>query len=517
MKISIIHALYFTCLMLIGCHNPENRTSKTQRDVQMGATSYDLLEANSKGLAIIKRATQLHGDLSDSTLVLSLSIKNENGIHRGQSLVPDPPYETYLLDNRFYIDRPQGEEVSHAMNNFAGFSFESFTIVKSGEGRRYDLMTYTYDKVNSSGFDRFRYFPHSYLMAALASPKSIFLEGATELKGEEVYVVAVGEGKSAQRLYFSVDSSLLLHVQTLTNYPPYGDGVSIKKFSNYEQFGSLMLPKSIYTGGTYGAWGESGNNFTLEVIDATEKNTIINSIDEFKKADYSGVNKNHLRQLGEHVYLIENISESESGDDYNILFAEFDEFILVGEAPVNNDISREAIERIQSVSNKPIRYLLQSHHHNDHWGGISPPPPPPPEYIAAEATIITTVGNQPLLDRIASAPFALAPDSQWKYPKPLSLQLVDKHFEIKDNLNAIEIYDIGPTNHSREMLIAYFPRHGILWQADLIKYDYWRLEDPRTTYFIQKVKALGLEVRTIVGVHGDVLNGDQLKSLLSND
>lgn len=466
------------------------------------------LEANTRGLAILSKARQVHGDITDSSLKIALTVEAKHGIHRGQSLVVEPPYERYHLENMFYIDRKKGIEVGHFMNRFAGFNFENIIIINDAGSRDYNLLTKEFIEASSSGFENFRYFPHRYIKAAIAQPRHLYAESVVNYKGKPVNRVIVGGGTAVQRMYFDAENGYLLRIEYLRNYQPYGDGVSFKEFSDFEKFGSLTLPQTIHTGGDYGAWGLAVNRFELSEIDHALMRTSHDQMVEFSPADYHQVAKNQLTEVADDIYLIENITESTTGDDYNVLFAVYNDFVLVGEAPVNTDVSEKVLQHIRSIADKPIKYLVQSHHHNDHWGGIR-------TYMAERASIVTTVGNEAMLRKIASAPFAMHPDRQWKDPKPLALKLVKGSIEVTDKNHTAIIYDVGPTNHAKEMLIIYFPKHGLLWQADLISYGEWDLNDPRSDHLLDMIKSLDLNVNVIVGVHGKIFEGKALQEWLN--
>ncbi|MEP1778593.1 MBL fold metallo-hydrolase [Reichenbachiella sp.] len=501
--------LIISGVFTVSCANGQNSGTISADDPRTSqAYAEAFLQANARGLAILNEASQAHGDIADSSLVVALTIEVKEGIHRGQSLVVDPPYERYHLENKFFIDRKNNIEVGHFMNRFAGFDFVNIIITDDEASRDYNVLTKKYTDATSSGFDNFRYFPHPYIKAAMARPKHVCYEGSVDYKGKTVNRIFVGGGSSARRLYFDAEKGYLLRVEYLRNNEPYGDGVSFKDFSNFEKFGPLTLPQVIASGGNYSARGEVVNRFELRAIDPVVNRPTHEQMIDFTPADYSQVVKNQLTELGNNIYMIENITESMEGDDYNVMFAVFEKFILVGEAPVNAATSEKVLRHIRSVSDKPIKYLVQSHHHNDHWGGIR-------TYIAKGTTIITTKGNAAILKRIASAPSVLNPDRQWEDPKPLSMDLVTERLQINDSGNAALIYDVGPTNHANEMLIVYFPEQGLLWQADLISYGEWDLNDPRSDHLLSKIKSLNLKVKKIAGVHGHVFEGVELQKWLN--
>ena len=70
----------------------------------------------------------------------------------------------------------------------------------------------------------------------------------------------------------------------------------------------------------------------------------------------------------------------------------------------------------------------------------------------------------------------------------------------------VELIDVGPNPHAREMVIAYLPRQRIVFQGDLF---FLPNNDaplgppqPSTISFAQKLKEKGLAVDRIASVHG---------------
>ncbi|WP_411030739.1 MBL fold metallo-hydrolase [Spongiimicrobium sp. 3-5] len=474
--------------------------------------SLDLLEKSTKGINIVKKSLELHGHLTDSLLQIGIAIVAEDGIHRGQSLVSEPPFERYKLETEFYIDRKNKLEVSINKNRFAGFDFIYIAVSDQDSVIGYDYNTKTYEKTSSVRFNRFRYFPQSYLTECLKTPSSITYDGIVNEQGIEYQVISSYFNGYKRNLYIDTETGLLNKVETLRNYEPYGDGVQTITFSDYLDVKQLKLPTKVSSGGYYGVWEDVVNHFNIVIKDLDENNIKGHkSMEDYTSSDYSYRLYSEVKKVSNNIYLIENITDSKSQWSYNILFVELENSVLVAEAPVNNDISKEAIDKIKEViPNKPIKYLIQSHHHNDHWGGIR-------EYMSLGVEIISTPYNSDLLKRIANTPFNLKPDSQSKNNKIPDIQIVDNELKISDkNLN-IEIYNIGPTDHSNEMLIMYFPNEKVLWQADMINFGEWSLDNTLKKQLMDKISALNLEVETILGLHGKILSDKELNKIIVND
>jgi glyoxylase-like metal-dependent hydrolase (beta-lactamase superfamily II) len=150
------------------------------------------------------------------------------------------------------------------------------------------------------------------------------------------------------------------------------------------------------------------------------------------------------------------------------------------------------------VPGKPIKYLVPTHYHFDHLGGIR-------GYLAEGATVVTTSGNKGLIERIAAAPHTIRPDALSLAGRKPVIEIVNGKRVFTDGERTVEIYDVGPSPHVDEMIIAYLPEEKILFVTDLcmtrIK---GKLPPPSKTTldFARKLGKLHLQIQTIANGHG---------------
>ena len=455
---------------------------------------------------MIQASLENHGDPLADDLKLNLEIFCENGINRGQSLTADPPHEGYPIFSHFEIDRPNQREVAYHSNEFNGFVFENLDVLKNGQGRGHDFMSHTHFEINTVRLESHRYLPFRHVRSMLRDSATLVYEGLVEESGNRFHKISTGT-EVPQTIYLDAETMLLRKVETTYINQPYGDGHVIRYFDNYADFSGLKLAQNVRSGSNYDSWGELYNDFEIRTLET--------SIEMPDSAEFTPlVNKHRLAELIElapNVHMIENINKDEFGIyDYNVLVAEFEDFILVGEAPVSNAISELAIEMItERFPDKPIKYMVQSHHHQDHIGGLR-------TYVAIGAEIVTTKSNQGLYERVAKAEFSIRPDSLAKSPREIVFQFADEPWTVEDGMNKAEVMNIGPIPHVKDMLMIYFPEQKLIWQIDMIAHGEWSHESEPSRIMKSMIQERQWAVDVIAGVHGGVLQGEELREYLGD-
>ena len=209
------------------------------------------------------------------------------------------------------------------------------------------------------------------------------------------------------------------------------------------------------------------------------------------------------QKLADGVYLL-------GGASHNSVAVEFKDYIAVVEAPLDERRNLAAIEEIvKLIPNKPIRYLLNTHQHFDHIGGLR-------TYMHIGATIITHWKNFAFYNRdvLNYAPRTLDPDMLSLWP-PTELaegyqyETVRENYVLSDGIRNMHISYVQPLAHVEGMLMAYLPKEKIVIEADL--YDSSPgIASPTATNraFYSHVRRLGLDVATIVPIHGRAVTWD---------
>jgi glyoxylase-like metal-dependent hydrolase (beta-lactamase superfamily II) len=212
-----------------------------------------------------------------------------------------------------------------------------------------------------------------------------------------------------------------------------------------------------------------------------------------------------VSQVAPGIHLLENAAPG-----YNMLIAEFGDHLVVVDAPNHSGVTEGAIATIkQTIPGKPIRYVVPTHHHGDHAGGLR-------AFIAEGATIVTTPGNAALFRRMAgNNPHTLRPDALSRAPRTPTVETFTGRRVFTDGTRTLEVRDIGPGPHAHEILIAYVPGAGIVFQGDLLNAgnDGTSLVagNEATAHFAQWLDRSALDARTILGVHSPARTREELR------
>jgi hypothetical protein len=204
-------------------------------------------------------------------------------------------------------------------------------------------------------------------------------------------------------------------------------------------------------------------------------------------------------KLADGVYLL-------GGSTHHSVAVEFNSFIAVFEAPLNEQRSLAVIEEVvKLIPNKPIRFVVNSHQHFDHAGGLR-------TYMHIGATIITHFKNFDFYTRdfLNYSPRTLQPDMMSLWPptevaEGYFYETVRENYVISDGTRNLNIYYVNPLQHVEGMLMAYLPRERILMEADLVDTHAplpARLSTDQQNFF-KAVRTLKLDPGQMVPVHGN--------------
>jgi glyoxylase-like metal-dependent hydrolase (beta-lactamase superfamily II) len=297
------------------------------------------------------------------------------------------------------------------------------------------------------------------------------------------------------------DENLIEIISTWVPNPVYGDMLFEMRYTEYGEFDGILFPTRLHEHQGDPVLNPAHNSLDIRVSDV-RVNPDVPDFDvpsEVRNAPQSSVNV-ESQAVADGVWRI-------AGGSHHSMLVEFEDFVTVIEAPLNEARSLAVIEEIgRLVPGKPIRYVVNTHHHFDHSGGLR-------TYLSQGAVIVTHEGNREFYEDVLFHPGlrSLAPDRLATYypmfktsRRPAPIEGVNRQYVISDGSRTLDVYPVLGNAHTQTMVIAHLPAEGILFNADMynagIPVQPFRLPNMRT--LAANIERLGLDVEQHVTMHG---------------
>jgi glyoxylase-like metal-dependent hydrolase (beta-lactamase superfamily II) len=286
--------------------------------------------------------------------------------------------------------------------------------------------------------------------------------------------------------------NLVEKVEYQTTNSVVGDVPVELTYSDYAQFGNIQFPKHIV---------EKQDGFpTLDItIDNVQPNAAVSlPVPETvaSAAVPPATPMATIDKIGDGLWSL-NSAGTRS------VAVEFGDHIVMLEGPTSDARSKVVNDLVrQTVPNKPIRYVVNTHAHYDHAGGLR-------EYVAEGITVITHESNKAFFEKVWARARTLedtAPTSNM----PMIETVGDKRV-LSDRTRTVELYHMPGHGHHTGQLIAYLPKERILMYGD--GYNPPAGDEIRTpergpeyaAQMVQRVQELKLNPERIAPVHGRVV------------
>jgi glyoxylase-like metal-dependent hydrolase (beta-lactamase superfamily II) len=279
-------------------------------------------------------------------------------------------------------------------------------------------------------------------------------------------------------LFFGRESRQLGWVEYLTDLPTFSDSTVSWKFSDYRPVpGVGSLPHR------YGIHVNDKVYLDMRVTrvstDAAEVGDFLSVPERLPEPEprptatslppWDGA---RVQAAGAGVYRIANLRKG-----VHMLFVEFEDSLLAIDAPSGypllkelpagnvtpghneSALSRHAIRLMEkTLPEKPLRHLLLTHFHSDHAGGL----------LAFAGRDIELLASTTEVDSVRAFLGKSHTLCETQAPEePFRITGVGQRHVIADDSQRVEIFDLGANPHSAHMLVAWLPKQGILWVADL--------------------------------------------------
>ena len=329
--------------------------------------------------------------------------------------------------------------------------------------------------------------PQGFLRAAAANhaTSTPATDGGTEvtfMAGKHKFVGKINAQNEVQKIH------------TWISNPVLGDMLCEAAFTGYRDFGGVMFPSRIVRT----AGGKLRLDLTISSVKANPAVHIV--VPDGMRAAMSAPVKATADKLADGVYWIKG------GQWHSVAIDQADHIVVV-DAPIDEARSLAVIAKVkETIPNKPIKYVINTHAHFDHAGGLR-------TYVDEGATIVTMPMNQAFYERAWREPRTLNPDRLTQSGKtPRFEPVLNGKAVLSDGRRAIEIHEQVGTAHNDAIVMVYLPKEKILIQVDA-----WNTEavtapyldtiggdfvNPYMVNLYENILRLKLDVGQIVPLHG---------------
>lgn len=324
--------------------------------------------------------------------------------------------------------------------------------------------------------------PHGFLKAAAANKAT-----SEAVEGGGSHVTFTVDGKFRYVGHINAQNQVE-RVETWIDNPVLGDTPVVTTYAEYRDFGGVMFPSRI-------ARTQGGHQvLDLTVSSVTANPTVALPVPEqVSNAALPPVTV-EVEKLANGIYYLRG------GSHHSVAIDQRDHIVVV-EAPQNEERSEAVIAKVkETIPNKPIRYLINSHVHFDHSGGLR-------TYVAEGATIVTHESNKAYYEAAWSAPRTINPDRLARNSRPATFETVGAKHVLTDGRRSIEVHQIAGGGHNDGFLMIYLPAEGILIEGDAYTPTAANVAppsppNPYSVNLFENIQRLKLNVRQIAALHG---------------
>jgi glyoxylase-like metal-dependent hydrolase (beta-lactamase superfamily II) len=350
------------------------------------------------------------------------------------------------------------------------------------------------------------------LILAAAAHKSLRRLADLDVDGVKNRVLSYKDGSDEFRIYLDAKTSLPTQTDILDDDPLEGDTSYLLRYGDWRKVGAVMMPFSLrYTINDRPFQEEQIKSIRHNVAASPETFSIPDQIRKQKPDAMPIASQWILRRVAgnvsyqdfgrapniEWLKLADGVHKAAGGSHATIVIEMRDHLVAV-EGPLYEARTAPVVKSIKErFPGKPIRYVISTHHHLDHSGGIR-------ALMAEGATMVVPFTAKDFYTRVAKAPHTRQPDSLERNRRALVIEAFGGAARIlTDGSRRIEVHPM-PTSHAEDIVVVYLPADKMVIEADHISPRDGQVRPaPLVKEFVTGLDKLGIEVATIVGIHGD--------------
>jgi glyoxylase-like metal-dependent hydrolase (beta-lactamase superfamily II) len=197
-----------------------------------------------------------------------------------------------------------------------------------------------------------------------------------------------------------------------------------------------------------------------------------------------------VQKVGNGVYWL-------TGGTHHSVAIEMRDHVVLVEAPLDEERSTAVVAKVkETIPNKPIRFVVNTHHHFDHSGGLR-------TLVDEGATVVTHSMNRDFYVKAWASPRTINPDRLARSKKMPVFQSFLERTVLTDGVRTIELHRIANSPHHDGFAMVYVPAEKILVEADAFTpADPPSPANPTMANLYQNITRLKLNVAQIVPLHG---------------
>lgn len=430
------------------------------------------------GGAALQRARRVHIEFSGQD------------VWRHQSRRPAPPYDRRPAAGELRVDLDAGRLIYDLARSYPGNIHRHFQFA-TGDRDHYlnhRQRTYTLDDYPPADqqLNNIYYVPQ--LVLALADESGTRLRSLGTLRlanGSTVDAITTTVANGAMTIGLDPATQRLHSVMVIRNDAVGGQVAAEIEFLDYREVDGALTPGRRRVS----IDGEVTEDFAFDRVTygAAVPDALVTPPAGYELRE--PVEPPAVRALADNVWLVGSGSAS-------LVVALGEQLVVIDASPATANAVVSQMAKL--LPGRKVTHVVPTHHHDDHAPGIR-------AFAREGAAVLTTPGNKGLFESITGQP----------------VQIIDRGrhvFTAGDR--SVEIHAIGSSPHADEMLVAWLPKEGILFEADLLDVASPGIveagaNNDTTMHFAGWLRDRAWKVAQYAGAHGGLIDPAAFERLVA--